>query len=825
MNRHTQIFIFTSITNILLLLSASQDANLSNIENSSVKIAKDCKSDLMKFCDFKMSQDELYTCLISHLSELSISSCQESLLIAEGYYFRKMLVDIEFYQYCSYDIKEEDCISSEVMQSSTDGEFTKLVDILLCLEKGSILLTEECEEQVNTLRGRFIGSHEVSVKFAKACELAVTELCPNNIVRVMDCLIDKLEHNTEFKYKECTSQVSMLSPSQNSLELPIKKQNMDDSEVSRYSDLNQFCNTELESVCSMSYLSKYEQKMDCLSDHALKHDISADCKEHIGRVQYFSARPQLSVVKFERHCEMDFNGLCKTEEAGKLACLLSYHASSYQELLSINCLFEINNFLNEAAATNQMELNTFITCLPLLGEFCKPEDSEYSELECLKEHHELMDHTSSCFEELREMTVEAKKPFINEQLYKLCDNSIQEYCSKVSAQQLVRCLKTSTNLDPDCKQALSDVNEDTDTEWKFDSHLNKNCKRDILTSCPTSVSITDALKCLYDLFKSQSASKLCENYLITTYGEKYSDFVSEETSLIVSCETELEQLCPTSKADQYLDCLIDMKLDSRVGRECQKQIIREEINFIVEKHMTPEFIRDCSQDLNDFCAFGSNAETVLCLQSTKETGVLSESCTRYLETESAFNELQLDKDLAIECYYGAFQKCSARDESSSYLVRCLTKHMAILEARQDEQCVSEVIVLIGQVQLDIHKDPGLLLKCKTELSKYCSDKFVGHGEKMRCLFDLEEDGNRMIGISCRKAIREKEELWKSLSKKYPNIQRGLESIIDHINQVKKRVYPNITGILKAIILLVLVVCSVIICWLCRATKRIRRKIL
>ena len=131
--------------------------------------------DLSKLCGTTQSQTgkkDNFDCLMSQLSEISSPSCLDSLLARGGYYFRKLDIGIDFYQFCSADVKKEQCASSEVMKSDSEGEFTKLTELLFCLGKESVLLSEGCEQEVELLRERFIGEETVSVEFARACETA-----------------------------------------------------------------------------------------------------------------------------------------------------------------------------------------------------------------------------------------------------------------------------------------------------------------------------------------------------------------------------------------------------------------------------------------------------------------------------------------------------------------------------------------------------------------------------------------------------------------------------------------------------------------------------
>ena len=290
---------------------------------------------------------------------------------------------------------------------------------------------------------------------------------------------------------------------------------------------------------------------------------------------------------------------------------------------------------------------------------------------------------------------------------------------------------------------------------------------------------------------------------------------------------ELHLLCATIQPEKRLECLIDFKLDVRVTPPCQKAIITEEIDFMVRKHMDEQLMGDCREDIQDYCLFDSRYEVLICLQSMAKAGAISPTCKNKLDKVSdSLSKLQLDKNLAIQCQSAAYQKCKQEPGNSEQLVNCLSKHMRELEAGgENKKCISEVVVLIGQAQLDIKKDPDLAEKCRSELNKYCGNVAMGHGEKIRCLFRLKETSDKLLSRSCTIALMERQDLWSSLSKRYPNIQRGVEAILDDFEILKQTVYPNIVGILKVIILLGLVIGIVAICCLCRATRRVRRKIL
>ena len=236
--------------------------------------------------------------------------------------------------------------------------------------------------------------------------------------------------------------------------------------------------------------------------------------------------------------------------------------------------------------------------------------------------------------------------------------------------------------------------------------------------------------------------------------------------------------------------------------------------------MTKFFYEKCAADMVRYCGTGSSAEVFLCLKSGD--ALLAESCKNSIETDLAeLNKLQLDKDLAIECHSMAFGTCGLGKKNSE----CLTTLLHDLEADNDEKCIGDVVALIGQSQLDINKNPDLVTNCEKELIKYCPDI---PGQKIHCLFSVKDIGIGEIGWSCMEALNYREKTWRALYTKYPNIVRGLDTIIDHVvvDHVMKRSDSN--NIFKVIIFASLAVGCVAICCLsrlCRATRRVRRKIM
>lgn len=310
-----------------------------------------------------------------------------------------------------------------------------------------------------------------------------------------------------------------------------------------------------------------------------------------------------------------------------------------------------------------------------------------------------------------------------------------------------------------------------------------------------------------------------------------TDSDSQESLLKKGCKKEIDMLCSTAAPEQYLECLIDFKMDSHMSQTCQVTIISEEIDFVVNKHMETGVIPACAMEIKDYCPEESSTERLACLQVVAKTEEgLGSECVLEMETlDNTLRNLQLDKHLAVKCHSDAYNLCHDTFPSSQSLVTCLSEHMKNLESgSESKECISEVVVLIGQAQLDIHKDPDLAEKCKTELNEKCDRVrlgHTGHGEKIKCLFKYQENGGK-ISSSCSKALNDRLELWSSLSKKYPNIQRGLEIILDKsILILKKKVYPNIARIFQGLFFFAISVGVIVLCILCRATKRVRRKIL
>ena len=127
------------------------------------------RTDLKKLCEKAQTKIEKSDCLISQLVHVSNPQCFDALITEDGYHFKTISIELEFYRDCLKDIRKEACAKSEIIRSSSEGEFAKLIDLFLCLEKPSIQLSDECEEQVYNHKHVFFGDHHISIELARAC--------------------------------------------------------------------------------------------------------------------------------------------------------------------------------------------------------------------------------------------------------------------------------------------------------------------------------------------------------------------------------------------------------------------------------------------------------------------------------------------------------------------------------------------------------------------------------------------------------------------------------------------------------------------------------
>ena len=180
-------------------------------------------------------------------------------------------------------------------------------------------------------------------------------------------------------------------------------------------------------------------------------------------------------------------------------------------------------FLRGIAASQEMQEDLFSDCLPYLGRLCPLKGSHHTELECLREHQELIDDSSRCFSQLEEFNaVEEKMPSVNANLQQMCHKAILNFCAGISSHALVNCLQRSMSIpgfDPQCKNALTHVNEVSDGEWKLDSKLNKNCNRDLTLHCSHITRVKQAMSCLYPIYRSGQLTKICSAYIEPLYDQ------------------------------------------------------------------------------------------------------------------------------------------------------------------------------------------------------------------------------------------------------------------------------------------------------------------
>ena len=198
------------------------------------------------------------------------------------------------------------------------------------------------------------------------------KFCSSNYVSLPDCLKDSLEKNGDAQFKECKGHLKLLTssrdittvrlPPQKQGPLPIKQDSVKQDSVKQDAvkqesikqdgvkhesikqesikqdsvkqrefpkpDLLLFCGEELDNLCSAARISDYKNTMLCLTQHLHNYEMSQECGSHLGRVLYFSERALVPDSKLDRSCALELRDICNTDKAGKIACLVSHHATS-----------------------------------------------------------------------------------------------------------------------------------------------------------------------------------------------------------------------------------------------------------------------------------------------------------------------------------------------------------------------------------------------------------------------------------------------------------------------------------------------------------------
>ena len=147
------------------------------------------------------------------------------------------------------------------------------------------------------------------------------EFCPKNLIRMIDCIKEKIDVDKDNNFEKCAVEVNKLISSPDSPNLPQSN--------SQYPDLSHFCDIESNTVCSIVQLMEYDHKILCLKHHIKEHQVTEVCRDHMGRVQFFFSN-QLDPKVF-KSCDKEYEGVCNTAELGKKACLVSHYTESNEE--------------------------------------------------------------------------------------------------------------------------------------------------------------------------------------------------------------------------------------------------------------------------------------------------------------------------------------------------------------------------------------------------------------------------------------------------------------------------------------------------------------
>ena len=179
----------------------------------------------------------------------------------------------------------------------------------------------------------------------------------------MECLKKELQENKDGDSKKCSKQLKLLSPGTGegdhhgdirnegdniqALEQPGPKLHFQMSNAKQAKrELYQFCNRELDELCSTVGGKDHKGTLFCLSEHLSEHNMSPECHEHVGRIKFFQARPLASDSSLFKKCESELNSLCKVASSGEeserppaLACLFSHFAAAEKTDDAVSSLF------------------------------------------------------------------------------------------------------------------------------------------------------------------------------------------------------------------------------------------------------------------------------------------------------------------------------------------------------------------------------------------------------------------------------------------------------------------------------------------------------
>ncbi|XP_069511249.1 Golgi apparatus protein 1 isoform X2 [Ambystoma mexicanum] len=375
---------------------------------------------------------------------------------------------------------------------------------------------------------------------------------------------------------------------------------------------------------------------------------------------------------------------------------------------------------------------------------------------------------------------------LDRHLYFACRDDRERFCENTQAGEgrVYKCLfnhKFEESMSDKCRDALTTRQKLISQDYKVSYSLAKSCKSDLkkyrcnVDNLPRSreARLSYLLMCLESaVHRGRQVSSECQGEMIDYRRMLMEDF-SLSPEIILGCRGEIEHQCSgLHRKGRTLHCLMKVVRGEKgsVGNTCQQalQTLIQEVDPGADYRIDRALNEACESVIQTACKHIHSGDPMVlsCLMEHLYTEKMVEECEhRLLELQYFISrDWKLDPILFRKCQGDALRLCHTQgwNETTSEVMppgavfSCLYRHAYRTEEqgrRLSRECRAEVQRILHQRAMDVKLDPGLQVKCMTDLGKWCSEK-TETGQELECLQDHLDD----LAVECREVVGNMTEL-------------------------------------------------------------------
>jgi Golgi apparatus protein 1 len=481
-------------------------------------------------------------------------------------------------------------------------------------------------------------------------------------------------------------------------------------------------------------------------------------------------------------CRKDAGTMCP----GMVAFALTKCLKTQKKKLSTACSTKLFSFQMRQSKDLALSPAIMKSCEHDLEKFKCVETDAPVKIGCLKRHRK--DLQEACRASVFQREVESSEDIrLNNDVYKSCKAEISQSCSnkEFGEARMLMCLwetsalkpGASTSFSPECKTEVDRLTIRSVQDYRLDWRLRASCTEDIDKSCALEKAMVDNMT-MTELFGTsaigdapdqvQQAYDGQNGMVIKCLKKKHSQITKpackQEVGKVVrvqamhtnanpefvrNCQEDKERFCANTPPAWVHQCL--RKHIDELSEGCKKVELTQGKVEATSITLKPQLQMACATAITEFCSTIApvNAQVIRCLQDKRDLPNFPAGCKTAVETdlEASNHDWRLKYGISHECQEDATRLCSGDlDEGAGKVLGCLKAQYEDKKIKSSG-CLAEMRRFVKQGVSDIRMAPNTYKHCVFDVENFCEDVEPGGGKIHDCLLQHKQE----ISLPCARA--------------------------------------------------------------------------